>query len=66
MAGWAWCIRSVWQVLADLASEANGVHTVNQFGAIKFDDIEWPLGSSAGKKGFVRMAIRKYKVEHGA
>ncbi len=49
-----------------MASEANGVHTVNQFGAIKFDDIEWPLGSSAGKKGFVRMAIRKYKVEHGA
>ena len=58
------CILS--QVIVDLAAEANGVNTLKQFAAVKFDDIEWPLLAPAGKKGFVRSAIRMYKSTHGA
>ena len=53
-------------MIIDLAAEANGVNTLNQFAAVKFDDLEWPPIVPAGKKGFVRLAIRKYKATHGA
>ena len=58
------CILS--QAIADLAADANGVNTLKQFAAVKFDDIEWPPLAQAGKKGFVRLAIRMYKATHGA
>jgi hypothetical protein len=54
------------QVIVDLAAEANGVNTLKQFAAVKFDDIEWQPQAQAGKKGFVRLAIRMYKATHGA
>ena len=44
------------QVVADLDSEANSVNTLNQLGAVKFDDLEWAPGTPAGNKGFVRLA----------
>ena len=53
------------QVIALLADEANAIKTLNQFGATKFDDLEWGLNVPAAKKGFVRMALRRHKAMHG-
>ena len=53
------------QVLQSLAGAANGVNTLNQFGAVKFDELVWMPDTPSGKKGFVRLAIKKYKAVHG-
>jgi len=53
------------QVLESLAGEANGVNTLNQFGTVKFDELVWMPDTPSGKKGFVRLAIKKYKAVHG-
>ena len=58
--------RYVEDVMAILADDATGVSSFKQFRAVKFEDIEWPEGSTAGgRKVFVRMAIKKLKAETG-
>jgi hypothetical protein len=58
--------RFIDEVINDLAAEINGINTLNQFGGVKIDEIEWPPLTQAGKKSFVRLAMRKYKATHGA
>ena len=52
------CGRFIDDVISTLEPTAT---TLNQFAALKFDDIEWPDGHTGAKKVFVRMALKKVR-----
>jgi hypothetical protein len=58
--------RFIDEIIENLSVETNGINTLNQFGGVKIDEIEWPPLTPAGKNSFVRLAMRKYKAAHGA